>query len=234
MKTKIIKNFSINLIVILIVLMTPIFVYLNNFERYAFNLQFYEEKFEEHNISKEVNNSLTITKELLIYLKNNEDVKIETDVFNEKEKQHLLEVKTLIASALKTKNFSIFVLILLFVLLFLLCKNNSIFLRKLSIGIFVGALLVVFLFLFGTVLLSNFTESFFTFHRTFFESTTWMLNPEIDMLIRLFPENFFYDITEKIFMSSLMHSAFILILSSFILFWYFPKARKKGVKKQKK
>lgn len=225
--TKPIDNSFINVIVVLIVLTLPFFVYLNNFEMYAFNLEFYEEEFEKHNINKEVNNSLVITKQLLKYLKDKQNKEIDIDVFNQKEKQHLLEVKTLIALSLKIKNFSILMLVLLFVLLFLLCKNNIIFLRKLSIGIFAGALLVIFLFLFGIILLFNFTGSFFTFHTILFKSTTWMLNPEVDMLIRLFPEQFFYDITEKIFISSLMHSAFILILSSFILFWYFPKFRKR-------
>jgi len=42
-------------------------------------------------------------------------------------------------------------------------------------------------------LLGDFSASFFNFHLVFFDSSTWMLNPDTDRLIQIFPEKFFYD-----------------------------------------
>lgn len=222
------KNIFIGFIVFLIILTIPVFVYLNNFERYAFDLSFYDEEFEENNISKQVNNSLFITKQLLSYLKSKQDSRIETDVFNEKEKEHLLEVRALMQTALKIRNYSFFVLILLCMLLFLLYKDNYVFLRKLSTGILGGSLLIIVLFLLGVMLLSNFTGSFYAFHELSFKTNTWLLNPETDLLIVLFPENFFYNITKGIFVSSLLQAVIMFIFSSLMLFLHFR------LKKQKK
>jgi integral membrane protein (TIGR01906 family) len=56
-----------------------------------------------------------------------------------------------------------------------------------------GALTIALLIIVGIVALVNFDWLFLGFHRLFFGSDTWILNPATDYLIMMFPEGFFSD-----------------------------------------
>jgi hypothetical protein len=57
-----------------------------------------------------------------------------------------------------------------------------------------GALTIALLLAVGVAALANFDWLFLGFHRLFFRSDTWILNPATDYLIMIFPEGLFYDI----------------------------------------
>ena len=56
-----------------------------------------------------------------------------------------------------------------------------------------GALTIGLLVAVGVAALANFDWLFLGFHRVFFRSDTWILDPATDYLIMIFPEGFFYD-----------------------------------------
>ncbi|NQV09483.1 TIGR01906 family membrane protein [Candidatus Woesearchaeota archaeon] len=222
MKNKLIL-ISTGILIFVMVLLIPVFIYTNSFERYSFDIKFYEKEFEKYNITED--NSILITKNLLVYLKGEERI-INSNNFNTKEKYHLTEVKEVIKNTLEIKRSSAYILILVFFLLFLLCWNENLFLKKLSYGVFGGGVITTIIFLLGLLLLLDFTGFFFKFHTIFFDSNTWLLNPESDLLIRLFPEGFFYDISGKIFLTSFLHGLTMIAASLPMMLLYSKKQKK--------
>ena len=57
----------------------------------------------------------------------------------------------------------------------------------------------------------NFDNLFFNFHILVFDNLYWLLNPETDNLIVLFPAQFFYDAVINIIIYSAIISILIII-----------------------
>ena len=53
----------------------------------------------------------------------------------------------------------------------------------------------------------DFSSAFTFFHETLFTNDLWLLNPEIDLLLRLLPEQFFADIAATIAVRALAYMA---------------------------
>src|SRR3989344_5749950 len=187
---------------LLLVVTITIFVFLLNFRFYVFNVDFYEEELSKIGVSnqfseKEITENLN---QLLLYLENNEQ--LTTDFFNEKEKLHLKDVKNLI-----DKTIFIFYLSLMLLIIFLYLNKKE--LKKLFL--YSGMSLVLIPIVFSLV---NFNFIFIKFHQIFFVNDLWMLNPQTDNLIKLFPEQFFINFTKKILINSLI-IGIILVICSF-------------------
>ncbi len=101
-----------------------------------------------------------------------------------------------------------YLFLILFIILIYLNKKN---LEKpfLYSGIILLILPLVFY-------LINFSNFFLKFHETLFSNNLWLLNPETDNLINMFPENFFKDFVITVFIRS-MFVGVLLILISLIL-----------------
>lgn len=189
---------------LLLSVITIIFVVLLNFSLLVFNTKFYEKEFYKLNVyekfeKEKLNENLN---KLINFLRKNE--KLETGFFNEKEKMHLEDVRILIRNAL----IMFYLFLILFIILIYLNKKN---LEKpfLYSGIILLILPLVFY-------LINFSNFFLKFHETLFSNNLWLLNPETDNLINMFPENFFKDFVITVFIRS-MFVGVLLILISLIL-----------------
>lgn len=189
---------------LLLVLTIILFIPLINFRLLVFNLDFYEKEFTKLNVydkfSKET--AEENTQELISYLKNKGS--LETEFFNEKEKQHLIDVKNLINKAI-----NLFYLISFLLILFLVLNYKNLSKPFLYSGISIISLIIILLFL-------DFGQAFLSFHKLFFSNDLWQLNPQTDNLINLFPQQFFSDFIKKIFINSFFISI-LLIISSFFL-----------------
>lgn len=121
------------------------------------------------------------------------------EVFNEKEKSHMVDVKDLCVNAL---NFQIYAYVLAVLLVALsallhrqdvvknLCKNCLI-----ACAIFFSLVLII-----GVWAMVSFQSFWFVFHKVFFTNDLWILNPATDILILMVPGQFFYDlVTSAIF-----------------------------------
>ena len=133
---------------------------------------------------------------LINYFKDNGN--LDNSFFNEKEKLHLKDIKTLLYKTYLTVFFSFFALVLA------IFKIKNILVYSLRIiGISFCFLLIIIL-----PFLIAFNSSFLTFHQIAFSNFYWQLNPEVDRLIVMFPEEFFKSILKKAFINSL----FIMII----------------------
>ena len=127
---------------LLLVLTIILFIPLINFRLLVFNLDFYEKEFTKLNVydkfSKET--AEENTQELISYLKNKGS--LETEFFNEKEKQHLIDVKNLINKAI-----NLFYLISFLLILFLVLNYKNLSKPFLYSGISIISLIIILLFL---------------------------------------------------------------------------------------
>jgi len=197
---------------LLIIVFVPLIIILLGFRIIVYNQSFYEKEFQKNNVY-ETFPEQTVDIEvgnLFNYLIN--DKKLDTTFFNEKEKSHLKDVKDMIDSAINL----LLILILLFFILLIYFYNTKqliIFFNSLMLGSFLSIFLILIIFLLS---LSNFDDLFLNFHLISFNNDLWLLNPETDNLIKLFPQQFFYDALSRIVIYSLIISVLVLIFSFYI------------------
>ena len=213
---------------VLMVILVPIILYGFNFNSIAFDRRLYKEEFSKHNVynNLETYDVEKINDEVLNYLKSgkNKDI-IENDFFKDREKRHLLDVRSLVQGVLSIYYFSITLFLLSIIILSLLMNFNfrAIF-RKLSIILIFGSLLA-FLDAGLLYLLSNlnFDFAFGAFHKTFFSPGTYLFNPEFENIVVLYPENLFLDLLVRIIFSIIFSSAILLFFSLILFFIFFKR-----------
>ena len=129
--------------------------------------------------------------------------------FNNKEKQHLQDVKNLYKNLVLVFYITL-ILSLILLIYFIYTKNLKIIYKSFLISSLIIFFLVLLFFFI------DFNYLFEKFHVVVFDNDLWQLNPNEDNLINLFPEKIQYDITKKIFINVLI-SAFILIILALIM-----------------
>ncbi|BEP28220.1 TIGR01906 family membrane protein [Helicovermis profundi] len=197
---------TIGMIIIGILLSISILVF--SVDHYTFSSNYYVNKFVEFSV-KDLSGLtddgiVKAADKLTKYLKyKNEslDLKLNIsgkirEVFNEKEKSHMVDVKNIFRNLNKFKDVSIGI-----IFLYLVLGLKYDFLRKKDIkNIFIVSFIFMLTIFIGLFILVNidFTKYFIKFHQMFFSNKLWILDPSKDVLIQLLPEQFFIDITVKI------------------------------------
>lgn len=189
-------------------ILLSIVLLLTTVEVVAFNRNHYLKEYEKHGVpdttSMDMNNLQDVTRELLAYLKGkreNLDMTAiikgrEREVFGEREKLHMVDVKKLFITGRWIRNIGIVLLIGL--LIFFVTQDRG-WKRDLSKTLMlttvgnIGFLSILFLLMY-----LNFTKYFDYFHYIFFDNDLWILNPETDIMIQMLPEAFFYNTAMKI------------------------------------
>jgi integral membrane protein (TIGR01906 family) len=168
----------------------------------AFNLDYYESQYNKRNIANNVGMKqeelMKVTYNMLEYLKDNRDnldihamVNGEvSEVFGNREKRHMMDVKTLFLTAMSMRNYS---LIILCISLLYFLKYKYIGLKALACVKYTYISVLGFITLLCTILLINFNRYFTIFHHIFFSNDLWILNPKEDILINIVPETFFFE-----------------------------------------
>lgn len=57
----------------------------------------------------------------------------------------------------------------------------------------------------------NFQAAFWQFHQLFFRNDLWLLNPATDLMIRMFPEPFFFEMVKQIGLRALLLTAGLVV-----------------------
>lgn len=190
----------------MITLFLPITLLLMILQAYAFNANFYLDRFQEYNIPTITRINMadleTITVRIIDYLKNNEEDldmqatvngKVE-EVFGQREKQHMEDVKALFEKGFILKNTSIFLTIGAFLILLKQKKKQEIL--KSFYYASITSLTVMLLLL--ILMQIDFFKYFTYFHEIFFANDLWLLNPETDVLIQMLPLEFFIAISTRV------------------------------------
>jgi len=125
--------------------------------------------------------------------------------FSVEEQEHLEEVRSLY-----------FKIIIVFIIAIVLFIGSLIYFRDKNIGImlFIGGILTLGLLLILYILTKNWDSAFTSFHELFFK-TQWQFG-EGSLLIKMFPEEIFYNAFNKIITSILFSGIGCIILGLFI------------------
>ena len=140
-------------------------------------------------------------------------------LFNQKEIDHMIDVKNLIQSALLFERIGL-VLLLVFFIFFLFREGSKIFyenFKRIILGSFLIWSILLFLIIFGMIVDFNYT--FTLFHKIMFTNDLWILDPNADFLIMIFPQRFFLEISAAIIILFLLIN--LIIYFSIFSFWKF-------------
>ncbi|MBL7054689.1 DUF1461 domain-containing protein [Candidatus Woesearchaeota archaeon] len=219
-----IKRITSYILIILLILNVPFVVYLFNFNNTSFNENFYKKEFEKHGVYDKLDDYdiENVNKDVLDYLKNRDNSLKGHDFFNEREKEHLEDVKDLIQIILFIFYFSI---ILFFVLFLILVILNKKIIKNVGIIFFFGGILTVLdAIIFYLWVKLNFRFAFDLMHKTFFKAGSYVFDPGFEKIVVLYPQQLFYDITADIVINTLVFS-FVLFLGGLIVIMYYKKQK---------
>ena len=199
---------------LLLVLIFPLLIFLVIFNFTGFNENYFRQKFSDYGINDA--SLISIHEKILNFVKgNNNELPNE---LNEREKQHLLDVR----KAINYSAILLYVLIALFVILLVISAltlkaNNYItnFVGKVLVfGGFLtimlaGALLILIYF--------DFSSVFEGFHLMLFQQGTYTFDPVKEMLVRLYPEQLFMDLGLRISKGVFFVSIIFILIGVFLM-----------------
>jgi integral membrane protein (TIGR01906 family) len=207
------NKFLYYFLVISIIIIIILFILLANYKNTIYNLTFYKYEYEKNGVynkfSKAIVDNATI--DLFLYLNNNQK-NITSQFFSERDKLHLIDVKHLIKISKVVYTAVLISLIVLIFVLFYYWKN--VFKKSLAKIFIISSLLYIILFAVTALNQTNesFQKKFTDLHYVLFDNDYWILNPEKDNLINMFPQQFWYDIAQKIIRDALLYAVLILII----------------------
>ncbi len=139
-----------------------------------------------------------VTREMIKYLKGErEDLIMHANidgemqqVFEEREILHMVDVQKLFLGGMMIRNISIIVGFFAIALLILMARKETLnVLSKTYFWVFLAFVLLAAII--GIMMLIDFSAMFWKFHLLFFDNDLWLLDIDNDVLIQMFPEEFF-------------------------------------------
>lgn len=199
------------IIVALFALSLCIIIILGSFNLMIFSKDFYYREYAKNGVYMQLaenradafDKAENVTNNILKYFRNN----AELEYFSDSEKSHMQDVKHLI----RTMQFIYYSAAALSIILFLYAyrrfKDDKLqFIRVLAKSLLYSsigtAIILISLFLMSVF---YFEVVFALFHMIFFPQGNWMFAPD-SLLITMFPEAFFFDITLRIFIYALFQA----------------------------
>ena len=199
-----------------------------SFEIFTFSDWVYTYNWSRNNISN--NTGLSIAElnhssnSIKTYFKNDLE-KIDTtitknnnnyQIFNEKEIDHMVDVKILIQKTLLFEKLGILLLTICLIILIYIKKLKKI--EEIIRNIIIKSFLLwgLFLSIIIVSMIVNFNYTFILFHKLLFRNDLWILNPRTDFLLMMFPQRFFLEIAIGILILFFIINIFILSLIKII------------------
>ena len=222
----------------LIATMAAILIFLiTSFEIGAYSdFNWYQKEYAKYGVldelKMEMEDTMNVTYEMMDYLRGDrEDLVVKTVVngverefFNDREKAHMVDVRNLFLGGLDLRRGSAVTLVIAILLLVFTKADWKKILPKsfvIGLGAFI-ALIVIF----ALLCVSDFTKYFTLFHEIFFDNDLWLLNPRTDLLIRMLPEGFFFDMVGRI---SSIFVGFLAVSLGGSLLWLKKTENKKNL-----
>jgi uncharacterized membrane protein len=219
---------------VILALLLPLIIILSNTKSTATDEKFIHSEFEKvgtyENFNKKTADDQTTY--LIGYLRFGKGT-IDTDFYNEREKDHLVEVKDIFQKTNKTLSASTVLFLIGLLSLSIMIKrikraktdkreltftikghtfDLKDFTTTLCAILISGTLITNLVMIIMTISLLNFDTTFTIFHQISFERDTWLLSPE-DNLIKLYPEQFWLDSATKVAVMTLLYTNALLILA---------------------
>jgi len=200
---------------------TAIVVYIGVFSIVANSEKYYFSKYEEFGVYNKFNVSdeylQNETRFLLNYLENGKG-RIDSSWYKEREIEHLMEVRDLYKKVYLLQSVCVLLVVMsLLAVVFLNGRTDEGFVKRVLSRYLIGTGIAVFgMFVFFLVMMLTFSSSFITFHEVLFKTDTWMLDPAIHNLIKMFPQQFFFDMFIRIGVFSLLVGCLFLVIGYFV------------------
>lgn len=206
------KYISTNILSVICGLMLITALFITSIFYECFNTDLYNDLYTKLNRAEEIGMShfdlMVVNGNLLDYIqgkRNNLDMTADIngqtrEVFNDKEKEHMVDVQKLYLDAEKIRNVLALTALALVVIICLL--RRKIALRSIAFGYTTAS----YIFLAVVVLLAayallNFDQFWIQFHQLLFKNELWLLDPNTDILIQMVPGEFFYALIQAIFIT---------------------------------
>lgn len=191
----------------LLILLLSLFIFTVAIDFASFDDSFYKNEFEKYGTEKNVQNASFLHKSVIDFVSGKSNA-LPSD-FNERERQHLLDVRKLayLLSAgivFSIAAFSFFAYRSLRPLKRLDEKMR--FIGK--ILLYSGLLSILISGILFLLINSDFSPFFESFHRLFFEKGTYVFDPREEIIVRLYPEGLFMDLGIRIAKAVIFLSAF--------------------------
>lgn len=196
---------------------------------------YYEKEYAKYGVTEDVQmemgDLLSVTHEMMSYLRGNrDDLHVmtvingqEREFFNAREIAHMEDVRGLFLAGIMLRRSCIGAAVLCILLLFLTKARIRLVLPRmlcLGTGIFFG-----FVLLLAGIISTDFSRYFIMFHHMFFDNDLWILDPATDLLINIVPEPFFMDTAARI---GITYGISVLLL--FLVSFFYLKRQKKQQK----
>ena len=197
----------------------------------------YEKEYEKYNVTEDLemkmDDVMDVTEEMMAYLRGDREGLVvwttvngeKQEFFNDREKAHMVDVQNLFLGGL-TLRFSAIIVLVISLSGLIFTKGNWKRILPKSFLTGLGAFLVISGGL-GVLCASDFNKYFFLFHEIFFDNDLWLLDPATDLMIRMLPEGFFFDMVIRI--GSIFIGMLVILLILSILILYRQKANKKNL-----
>jgi len=205
----------INLSKIFLILIVPVLVFLIVFNFAGFSDSFFTKKFSEYGVNNKLLDAGAMHQEVINFIegKSNEL----PSGFNEREKQHLMDVKRVISALTITIYIMVGLFLLLLVISAFTLKVNSYIINFVGIIMLWGGILTVALAALLFLLINfDFGPAFESMHRIFFQEGTYLFDPAKETIVNLYPEQLFMDLGIRISVWVII-AAVLLILAGFYL-----------------
>ncbi len=176
----------------------------------AFDINNYSKAFDSYNLGSTTRLTkpeyLRISRNLLEYLKGGTDTIYnsmiadgrEKVLFNTKELRHMEDVRSLFRTGYTVRNLSFLLLVVSAVFMVITDKG-----RKKNLGkafFFSSVTMLVILIPLLLLINTDFYNYFTIFHEVLFTNDMWLLDPDTDLLINMYPLEFFGAMAARIFM----------------------------------
>jgi integral membrane protein (TIGR01906 family) len=197
-------NLKYILSTLLVSIAIVVVLFIGSLQLIIFNDALFKWHYETHQVTETtkmtVPDLMTVTSELLDYIKNKEDhmvIKsnidgVNQEVFGEREKAHMIDVKNLYIGARNIQWFSLFLLITF--IGFGVIKSKMAFSEILMRIRYVMPFLLTIMVGIGLLFALDFNKYFTLFHELFFSNDLWLLDPKTDIMINMVPEVYFYTV----------------------------------------
>lgn len=190
----------VSTIIVLLIVSAEVAIYVD--------FRFYEKEYEKHQVlddlEMKMEDVMFVTHEMMDYLHGKRtDLIVNTTVagqerefFNDREKQHMLDVQNIFLEGIKLRNITAIIMIVGIIIL--ICSKAK---WKILLAIWymrITSIIIIVGIGMGYIFSKHFDKYFVKFHEIFFDNDLWLLDPDTDLMIRMLPEEFFVDFSVRI------------------------------------
>jgi len=200
------KDFTEKIVIITFSIALVLILILGSLNMMIFNKEFYYREYSKNNVYKDLPTNIdtkNVTNNVLKYFRNT----AELEYFTDTEKSHMQDVKDLIRTMQIIYYGAAAISIALFYYLYRRFRHDKFyFIKSLSkVLLYSSISAIILLILIFVMSVFNFNLLFQVFHLIFFPQGNWMFDSS-SLLITIFPEQFFFDISLRIFIYAMFQS----------------------------